>query len=535
MADGMSWVILLALAPLLWRVTDWLRERRYLVHRGRHLQLSRHRRRFESVTQEITNHLGYLIPSVMSRNELEALVRAGMSPEALREELAQRCGEANGVILGDTPIGPTSLPVHLPEEFRKRHLYCIGKSGYGKTTTLQRLIVQDLHAGAGLGVVAPEYEMVDQEILPFIPEDRYDDVIVVNPADPHCPPLNPLHLHPGEDPDRAIDETYVVLQRAFGDESSAAAPRMQTLLRNALYALMPIPGTTLCDIPRLLDRADGSFREWVSERCNDEQARHFWRSSYSRFPRDSHLSLMNRLTPLLRPAVVRRVLCRPEGSLNMRSAMDQGKVVLFSLSDGILGQTNAEILGQLVVARIQLAAMSRADQPKEDRRPFTLYCDEFQAWLGVTGTSYERILSRARKYNLRLVLAHQQTGQIGQSMLREILGNVSTTLLFYLSASDARRLGKEMVGEVDGRSETLDPQELLSLRIGEAWCKIGRTVLYVRTRPPLEGGSPASRQEVLRRSRQLYGGMPSARAVGPDRTSSDDTAWLSDVKTGTVL
>jgi len=199
------------------------------------------------------------------------------------------------------------------------------------------------------------------------------------------------------------------------------------------------------------------------------------------------------------------MLCQPAGSLSIRRAMDEGKILLFNLSDGILGESNAQLLGQLVVAKLQVAAMSRADMAKSERRPFYLYIDEFQTFCGVVGTSYEKILSRARKYGLGLILAHQQTGQIPHSLLREILGNVSTAIAFQVSASDAKRLAPEMVGEIGGAPAPLKSEELLALRIGEAWAKIGRNVLFVRTDEPPTGGNAAAAREVIRRSRERYG------------------------------
>ena len=208
---------------------------------------------------------------------------------------------------------------------------------------------------------------------------------------------------------------------------------------------------------------------------------------------------------------MRSLLCFPGEGLNIRRCMDEGRVLLFNLSDGILGEQNAQLLGQLVVAKVQLAAMSRANAAKEERRPFYLYVDEFQSFCSTAASSYEKILSRARKYGLGLILAHQQTGQIGESVMREILGNVSTVVAFNVSASDARRLAREMVGEVDGQPVATDPQELLSLKVGEAIAKLGRNVLFIRTLPVPGGGSERVRDEIVRRSRQQYGRLAQSR------------------------
>jgi hypothetical protein len=384
-------------------------------------------------------------------------------------------------------------------------VYVIGRSGSGKTTLVRNAILQDLEGGAGIGVIAPEHELLTQEILPFIPEHRWDDVIYVNPADDTPITFNPLHLDTGEDLDRKVDETLTALHRIFEEDGATGAPRMDTILRQALYALIPVPGTTLADIERLLDRNDARFRDSILAKINDPEAERFWKQTYPAYPRDAHLSVVNRLGRFLRPAIVRRMLCGAGPSLNVRRAMDEGKILLFNRSDGVLGEANAELLGQLVVAKLQLAAMSRADIPSEQRRPFYLYIDEFQHFCGVAGRSYETMLSRSRKYGLGLVLAHQQTGQIPEPLLKEILGNVSTLIAFSLSAADSRRIGREMIGEVGGQPIPLDSSELLSLSVGEAYAKIGQTVFLLKTSLPPENPNLDAVREIVRRSRERWG------------------------------
>jgi hypothetical protein len=468
------------------------------------------------VVRFFANHVGYVARDRVSREELSSWIDSGVSADELANRIWKACGEAAGVLLGHQPLGAGNLPVVVPESLRPRHVYVVGKSGSGKTTLLRNLILQDLHAGRGLAVLAPEAELLDEELLPLIPERRWKDVVYVDPADTARPvPLNPLHLEQGEDLDLKVDETFTIFQRVFSEDGTGAAPRMEAILRQGLSLLMRIPGATLLDFERLLDRQDDSFRRWAVVQVNDPEAERFWLQTYPAHPKDAHLPLVNRLGRFLGPRVVRSLLCAP-GCLNVRAAMDEGRVLLFSLSDGLLGATNAELLGQLVVAKIQMAAMSRADQPKESRRPFSVYLDEFQTFCGVAGTSYEKILSRARKYGLSLVLAHQQTGQIPEHLMREILGNVATVVCFVVGASDAKRLGREMVGEVDGEPRLLDRQELLSLRVGEAWCRIDRNVLFLRALPPPKGGAAWVRDQIIQESRLHYGVEPKRIDLPPE-------------------
>lgn len=488
------------------------------------------------VVHFFANHLGYIARDRVSREDLAAWIDSGLTADELAERLWSACSEVRGILLGDHPLGGSRLPVVLPDSLRSRHLYVIGKSGSGKTTLLRNLILQDLDTGRGLAVLAPEAEMLRDELLPFIPEHRWSDLVYVNPADTERPiPFNPLHVEDGEDLDLKVDETFTIFQRIYADEGAGGAPRMEQILRQGLYLLMRIPGTTLLDFERLLDRQDDSFRHWAVAQVQDPETERFWLSTYSAYPKDAHLPLVSRLGRFLRPKVVRGLLCTP-GCLNVRKAMDEGKVLLFNLSDGLLGAANAELLGQLVVAKLQMAAMSRADARKEDRRPFSVYLDEFQTFCGVAATSYERILSRARKYNLSLILAHQQTGQIPEQLMREILGNVATVVCFNVSASDAKRLSRELVGEVDGESMSLDPKELLSLRVGEAWCRIDRNVVFLRTRKAPDEGLNLVRDYVIEGSRRRHGVEPqkpiaipapapaSAAAVAPTPTLPTEPA-----------
>jgi hypothetical protein len=245
--------------------------------------------------------------------------------------------------------------------------------------------------------------------------------------------------------------------------------RMDEILRQSLYALMAREGSTLLDVEKLLSRSDDSFRQEIIRTSEDEQTRYFFESTYPSFPKDAHLPITTRINRLVRPKMVRTLLCQPGLCFNFRNAMDEGKILLFNLSDGLIGQQTAELLGQLIVSKLQLAAMSRMDIPKAARRPFYLYMDEFQTFTGVNETSYEKMLSRARKYELCLILAHQQTGQIPKLLMREVLGNVSTMITFNVSHVDATMLHQEFAIDMGGKVEYVSPEEFITLKVGEAW------------------------------------------------------------------
>ena len=452
------------------------------------------------------NHFGYIARECISRDELEELIDSGVSPEELSQEISGRINETDGMVLGYQPFGEWRFDVKLTQHYRDRHVYIVGKSGSGKTNLMRNLIYQDMEAGNGIGVIAPEQEMITEEILPYVPEHRIDDVIYFNPADTESPvTFNPLHLDEGEDMDLKADENFTIFRRTFGD---ATGPRMDEILRQALYALLEKPGTTLLDMERLLDRTDPTFRNEIIVGSSDPATIHFWRDVYTQMPKDAHLPIINRLGRLVRPRMIRNILCNPQNSLDFRAAIDTGKILIFNLSDGILGEANSQLLGQLIVSKFQTAVMSRADTAKDMRQPFYLYIDEFQTFTGTAAASYEKILSRARKYRLGMILAHQQTHQIPLDLLREIFGNVSTIISFQVSMDDAGRLSKEFVTQYNGEVTNVPVEEILSLKVGEAYCKIGQHSFFMQTYLADQSPEYGRAEYIASRSRRGYGVKP---------------------------
>jgi hypothetical protein len=449
------------------------------------------------------NHLGYIAKQCISRDELEELINDGISPENLSSEISSRIDDVEGMSLGYQPFGDWNFDVKLTKHYRDRHVYIVGKSGSGKTNLIRNMIYQDMEAGNGIGVIAPEAEMITEEIMPYIPERRIEDVIYFNPADTDSPvTFNPLHLDEGEDIDLKVDENFTIFRRAFGED---AGPRMSEILRQAFYALIERPNSTLLDMERLFDRNDPAFRNEIIKESMDEGTIHFWRDVYPQMPKDAHLPITNRLGRIVRPKMVRNILCNTKNSLDFRKAIDNKKILLFNLSDGILGEANSQLLGQLIVSKFQMAVMSRADTSKYEREPFYLYVDEFQTFTNTATASYEKILSRARKYGLGLILAHQQTHQIPLELLREIMGNVSTMVSFQVSSDDANRLSKELITQYNGEIINVPSEELLSLKTGQAYCKIGQHSFFMQTYLADQSPDHSRSNYIISQSRQNYG------------------------------
>ena len=403
----------------------------------------------------------------------------------IRDQFERVYGEA----LGDDVIQSQAA--------RDRHTYIIGKSGSGKTTLLLNMIYQDLKAGNGLGVIAPEQEMITEQILPFIPEERLDDVIYFNPADENPIAFNPLNLEAGEDPGLKANEVMTIFQRIIGAEST---PRIGQILYQTFHALIMTPNTTLLDIRKLLNRDNPEFRQQIISQIEDEECIEFWRDDYPQYPKEAHLPILYRVSPFTRDKRVRNTLCQTGQNLNFRQVMDSGKIILFNLSDGILGEATSQLFGQLIVSQIQQAAISRANIPEQERRRFYLYIDEFQTFTNTATSSYEKILSRARKYKLALILAHQQTGQIPRELLMDIFGNVSTMVCFMISHNDATKFSKEFI--VQG--QPLPPEKFIELEVGETFCKLGKESFKMKT--PLVTQKPNwdIKEKIIEQSRKQF-------------------------------
>lgn len=463
---------------------------------------------------------GYMTRDIMSPQELEAKIASGIDAQELINELYTRMGKIPGIFLGQRSTqGGGTVDIKLPYSLRDRHCYIIGRSGSGKTNLIRTMIQQDIFFGCGVGVLAPEAELLTDELLPYMPENRIDDVVYVNPADSRHPiAFNPLHLHPGEDIGEKVEDFVTIFKRMVGDTGF----RMDQILSETLYALIRRPGSTLDDIERFLSRTNPAFRNEVL-RYSDEKTRTFFEETYPSMDKNAANPVLSRISAFTRREVIRNILCQPGRSFNFREAMDDGKVLLFNLSDGILGASASQLLGQIVISQLQLAAMSRADTPKAKRHPFYLYLDEFQTFTGVSEASYDLILSRARKYKLGLVLAHQQTGQISLELLKQIFGNVFTFIAFNISHDDATKLSHEFAYDYGDTVEYTGVGEFLRLRTGEAIGKIGRTVFPLSTLLAPQDPDHRRADYIIERSAQNYGkgnggGSGASTGKGPTKT-----------------
>ncbi len=358
-----------------------------------------------------------------------------------------------GVILGLNKYRAMETPIHFLDTDRTRHQYLIGKSGCGKSSLLHWQARQDVARGAGLCVVDPHGDLIE-DVLAHIPKERAKDVIVFDPADTERPMgLNLLEAKTDEEKDRASLDAMEIFIKLFGNE--IFGPRIQHYFRNGCLTLMDDEeeGATLIDVPRLF--VDEEFQRYKVSKCKNVVVRSFWEHEIAKTGQREKEEMIPyfsaKFGPFVTNSTMRNIIGQPKSAFNIRQVMDEGKILLVNLSKGKIGDVNAQLLGLIFVNKVNMAALSRADMPQKDRKRFYLYVDEFQNFVT---DAFATILSEARKYELGLIMAHQYIGQLtgktgsyeqaSTKMRDAVFGNVGTIMSFKIGAEDAEYMAKEM-------------------------------------------------------------------------------------------
>src|ERR1700741_4508356 len=337
-----------------------------------------------------------------------------------------------------SPIAVTNFRGHntifgMPRSDRGRHMYIIGQTGVGKSGMLELLTISDIYSPYGFAVIDPHGDYA-LSILKRIPEHRIKDVVYFNPADVDFPiAFNPMEVNDATLKTHTCSELIGVLKRMF----ESWGPRLEYILRYSLLALLDYPGSTMLDITRIL--TEKKFREEVLSYVEDPVVKNFWNVEFAswndKFAAEAVAPVLNKVGAFTANPIVRNIIGQPKSSFNIREIMDERKILIVNLSRGLIGEDNASLLGALLVTKIQMGAMSRADIPQTDRIPFYLYVDEFQNF---ATDSFAVILSEARKYALNLTVANQYIAQMSLGVRDAVFGNVGSIVSFRTSADDAR-------------------------------------------------------------------------------------------------
>jgi len=359
----------------------------------------------------------------------------------------------DGIILGRVKYRGQETMVRIKRADRRRHMYIIGKSGSGKSVLMTQMAIQDIQNGEGVAIIDPHGELIE-DILPHIPKERADDVVIFNPSDIDRPVgLNMLEYETDEQRDFAVQEMIAIFYKMFGEEM--IGPMFEHYMRNAMLALMEDKesGATLLEVPRMF--TDETFRKKKLANVKNMIVRNFWEGEFEQSQSGQQAAdmlsyLISKIGRFLTNDMMRNIIGQAKSAFNLRQVMDSQKILLVNLSKGTIGEVNSSLLGFIMVSKIQMAAMARADMPKEQRKDFYLYVDEFQNF---TTDSIATILSEARKYMLDLVLAHQYVGQLvknNDTKIRDaVFGNVGTMAAFRVGVDDTEVLAKEFAPVFD--------------------------------------------------------------------------------------
>lgn len=384
---------------------------------------------------------------------------------------------------------------------RDKHIYIIGKTGMGKSTMLENMAIQDIQNGEGVAFIDPHGSTAER-LLDFVPHERIRDVVYLAPFDTD----HPIGFNVMEDV--GYDKRHLVVSGLMGafkriwvDMWSA---RMEYILQNTLLALLEYPDSTLLDVNRML--SNKVFRAAVVQKITDPIVRTFWAEEFATYTdtytREATPAIQNKVGQFTSNPLIRNIVGQPKSSFDLRAMMDEKKIFIVNLSKGRMGETNAALLGSMLVVKIYLAAMSRADEPAARMRQlprFNFYVDEFQSMMN---EAFADILSESRKYKLALTLANQYIEQMEEKVRDAVFGNVGTLVCFRVGPFDAEVL--KTVFE-----PTFMAQDLVGLGIGQIYLTlmidgVGSTPFSAETLPPIEAPPISYKDDVIRNSRAQY-------------------------------
>ncbi len=409
-----------------------------------------------------------------------------------------------GRLLGENIYRGENRKIFIKDSDRMQHLYCIGKTGVGKTTLFTNMIIDDIKEGKGVCYIDPHGDAAET-ILQNIPKERAEDVIYFDPGDISRPMgLNLLEAQKPEQKDFLVQEATQIFYKLFDpNKTGIVGPQFEHWLRNAALTLMSYPeGGTLIEIPRLF--TDKKFEQERLKHVKDPMVRAFWEKQLKQTS-DFHKSEMlnyfvSKFGRFMTNDMMRNIIGQTKSAYDFREVMDSGKILILNLSKGKLGQVNAELLGLITVAKLAMAAYSRADIPENQRKPFYLYVDEFQNF---TTSDFSSILSEARKYQLSLNITNQYIEQLDDEIRNAVFGNVGSIISFRIGVRDAEFLEKEF-------TPTFGQEDLIDIDKYNAYIKLlidGTTSdpFSMKTIPPKPPQSQKIYNAIQRMSKLKYG------------------------------
>ncbi len=411
----------------------------------------------------------------------------------------------SGILLGENTYRGDKQSVYMDSDDRRRHFYIIGQTGTGKSVMIKNMVLQDIEAGKGGCFIDPHGSDL-QDILARIPKERVDDVIYFNPGDVAKPMgLNMLEYDPRfpEQKTFIVNELFGIFNKLF-DMKTAGGPMFEQYFRNAVMLVMDDPetGNTLFEVSRVL--SDKEFRDLKLSKSQNPIVKTFWREVAEKAGGEASLANMvpyitSKFDNFLGNDIMRPIIGQEKSSFNFRQVMDEEKILLINLSKGRLGDLNSNLLGLIIVGKLLMASLSRADMPENLRKDFYLYIDEFQ---NVTTDSIATILSEARKYRLNLTIAHQFIAQLEEDIKKAVFGNVGSMATFRIGVEDADFLEKQF-------EPAFNSYDLINIDNYNAYLKLlvaGQTARpFNITTLPFKNGDPAFGEEIAKLSSLKFG------------------------------
>ena len=395
-----------------------------------------------------------------------------------------------GVPIGHCDCAGLRQPVCIPPGVRGKHVHLIGRSGMGKSTVIESMILHDVSKGHGVAVLDPHGRLV-QRILGLLPAEHVDRVIYLDPGDPRwVPRWNPFRCGSDLEISRVADD----LVRAFKSFVTGWGDRLEHLLRHAIYALLHLPGSCLFDVSNLLrPKSDESqhLRGEVLKVIDNTVAKLFWRHDFKNYNSTELSPAQHKLSKLLTSGTVSLMLSQSESGFDFREVMESGKILLVDLSK--VGPEVREILGCFMLSLLHLTALGRGSASTDQRLPFHIYCDEAHRFMT---DALEDLIAETRKFDVSLTVAHQYMSQFA-TRKSDALSSVGSTIIFNVDTKDAQHLRKDLRGLVD-------LEDLITLEIGQAIARIGTQVVRLATHRPLDIPEENCRDLIIAQSHAKY-------------------------------
>ncbi|MDP4103340.1 MAG: type IV secretion system DNA-binding domain-containing protein [Bacillota bacterium] len=363
--------------------------------------------------------------------------------------------------IGKTNFRNTNQVFGIKEKDRAGHIYCIGKTGVGKSTLLLNMAIDDIYSGKGVGIIDPHGDL-SENILDYVPRERIKDVVYFNACDTNYPiAFNPLYKINTEERHLVASNIVSTLKRIWAE---SWGPRLEHILRNTILTLVHYPHATLLDIQPLL--IDFDFRKKVLQFVTDTHLLDFWYKEFNamspQFKSEAISPIINKVGLFQTHAHLRNIVGQEISSFSIADVMNHKKIFIANLSKGHLGEDATTLLGSMLITQFQTAALQRSREPIHTRIPFYLYIDEMHSFITL---SFADILSESRKYGLSLFLTHQYIDQLHPDIRKAILGNVGTIISFRIGANDADLLKPEFNSLFDVEDFIRLPQYAIYLKL----------------------------------------------------------------------